>query len=289
VQLEILAKDGRGLLNLDFLQIPATGNQTALKISRSPLADNDFLSVWYWLIATRDARLHLESGRVTFSDDSVVNVSGLAATYFEGWNYSGSAYARLESIPQSTSSALSVVTGIPFLARSIRWSGDFIPQKTGNYTFGISRSGNFSVSVNGTQYTTTNLTFSAQAGVAQPVIFQITTTSNSSSSRYLSLTITAPGESSRSFLSSDFQTTTGILAENTTTTEVGRKFIFDNMGLREATAAEVTRAKEAGTPGVINQWDPKLRVGPDERPAKINAYGFDTGADGYWVVPVSGN
>jgi hypothetical protein len=66
-------------------------------------------------------------------------------------------------------------------------------------------------------------------------------------------------------------------------------FLFQKMGLRGATAAEVTRAKEAGTPGVVNQWDPKLRVGPDERPAKINAYGFDTGSDGYWVVPVDGN
>ena len=70
---------------------------------------------------------------------------------------------------------------------------------------------------------------------------------------------------------------------------LGRNFLLQKMGLREATAAEVTRAKEAGTPGVVNQWDPKLRVGPDERPAKINAYGFDTGSDGYWVVPVNGN
>ena len=61
------------------------------------------------------------------------------------------------------------------------------------------------------------------------------------------------------------------------------------MGLREATAAEVLRAKEAGTSGVVNQWEPKLKVGPDERPAKINAYGFDTGGSGYWVVPVSSN
>ena len=79
------------------------------------------------------------------------------------------------------------------------------------------------------------------------------------------------------------------MAQGASTTRLGREFLFSKMGLREATAAEVTRAKEAGTPGVINQWDPKLRVGPDERPAKINAYGFDTGADGYWVVPVSGN
>jgi hypothetical protein len=40
---------------------------------------------------------------------------------------------------------------------------------------------------------------------------------------------------------------------------------------------------------VINQWEPEFKVGPDERPAKVNAYGFDTGAEGYWAVPVAGN
>ena len=86
---------------------------------------------------------------------------------------------------------------------------------------------------------------------------------------------------------SELQPSYGVYASGTSTTTAGRAFLFAKMGLREATSAEVTRAKEAGTPGVINQWDPKLRVGPDERPAKINAYGFDTGADGYWVVPVT--
>jgi hypothetical protein len=87
----------------------------------------------------------------------------------------------------------------------------------------------------------------------------------------------------------DFKTTSTILAMGSTTTKLGRDFILQRMGLREATAAEVTRAKEAGTPGVINQWEPKLKVGPGERPAKVNAYGFDTGASGYWVVPVTNN
>jgi hypothetical protein len=87
----------------------------------------------------------------------------------------------------------------------------------------------------------------------------------------------------------NFKSTSTILAMGSTTTKLGRDFILQRMGLREATAAEVTRAKEAGTPGVINQWEPKFKVGPDERPAKVNAYGFDTGAEGYWAVPVAGN
>ena len=77
------------------------------------------------------------------------------------------------------------------------------------------------------------------------------------------------------------------LASGTSTTAAGRAFLFAKMGLREATPDEVKRAREAGTPGVINQWAPKFQVGPGERPAAVNAYGFDTGADGYWVVPIT--
>jgi hypothetical protein len=78
---------------------------------------------------------------------------------------------------------------------------------------------------------------------------------------------------------------TNYLASGTTTTVDGRTYILNKMGYREATSAEVTRAKYAGTPGTINQWDPKLRVGPDERPSKVNAYNFETAVDGTWVVP----
>jgi sugar lactone lactonase YvrE len=163
VQLEILAKDNRDLLNLDFLRIPAGGDNPELKISRSPVNDNDFLSVWYWLLATGDPDVRLDNGQVLALDGSSEQLDGLV------------------------------------------------------------------------------------------------------------------GETST------------ILAMGSTTTKLGRDFILQRMGLREATAAEVTRAKEAGTPGVINQWEPKLKVGPGERPAKVNAYGFDTGASGYWVVPVTNN
>lgn len=150
VQLEILAKDGRSLLNLDFIQIPATGGNAVLKISRSPLTDADFLSVWYWLVATGDPEIRLNNGIVS-----------PAASQEQAYAY------------------------------------------------------------------------------------------------------------------------------GTTTTPAGRAYLFQKMGLREATQAELTRAREAGTPGVINKWPPKLQVGPGERPSAVNAYNFDSGAEGYWVVPVA--
>ena len=72
----------------------------------------------------------------------------------------------------------------------------------------------------------------------------------------------------------------------TTTNFKGRPYILDKMNLREATTAEITRAKEAAISGVTNKFEPAFKVGPGERPVKVNEYGFDTGAtSGYWVVP----
>jgi len=73
----------------------------------------------------------------------------------------------------------------------------------------------------------------------------------------------------------------------TTTSAEGRKYLLNKMNLREATAAEIERAKEGATPGVINKFEPSHKVGPDERPNKVNEYGFDTGGSGFWVVPQS--
>jgi len=77
-----------------------------------------------------------------------------------------------------------------------------------------------------------------------------------------------------------------IFASAGSTTTNGRKYLFDKMNLRQATTAEVTRAKQAATPGSTNTFTPDFKVGPGERPVKVNEYGFDTGAtSGYWVVP----
>ena len=61
LQVEILAKDNRNLLDLHFLSLPVggDGNASNLIINRSPLTDTDFLSVWYWLLATGDTGIEL--------------------------------------------------------------------------------------------------------------------------------------------------------------------------------------------------------------------------------------
>jgi sugar lactone lactonase YvrE len=301
VQLEVLAKDNRGLINLDFLRIPAGGDNPELKISRSPVNDNDFLSVWYWLLATGDPDVRLDNGQVLALDGSSEQLDGLVGEYYSEEGFKGNATLRFGEVPnfynwnyQNT--------------KSVRWTGQYMPQESGTYTIkfrddnGNSRP-NPRIWVNGNELTkndvnpnewswyelnyTANYSFEAESGNPLSIKIEYDTLPS-----YINLItyIQKPGSTDLTNASlANFKSTSTILAMGSTTTKLGRDFILQRMGLREATAAEVTRAKEAGTPGVINQWEPKFKVGPDERPAKVNAYGFDTGAEGYWAVPVAGN
>ena len=285
VQLEILAKDGRDLLNLDFIQIPASGDEAALKISRSPLTDNDFLSVWYWLIATGDPGIRFENGAIVQTGENVKSL-GLFGQYFQNMDFTGTL------VDQKVDESFSFNSGSGGFF-SIRWTGEFVPEKTGQYTFRYGVDDVVNIWIGGEKVVSDNspkpyFTVSATANVPLPI--RIDYDDRGSGWRYFWLQIIPPGEPERAAIGSDFQCIGAPrLASGNSTSASGRAYILQKMGLRKSTAAEVTRAKEAGTPGVINQWDPKLRVGPDERPAKINAYGFDTGSDGYWVVPVDGN
>jgi len=147
MKVDILAKDEREILSFDYITIPAVGPTPALKISRTPYGDNDFLPLWFWLIAKGDSSVNLVGG--------VVKAVGGA--------YDG----------QSLTSA-------------------------------------------------------------------------------------------------------------NTTTAAGRAFLFSKLNVREATTAEVARAKAVGTP----TWVPRFSVGVGEYPLQINAYGFDVLAAGYSVVPL---
>jgi hypothetical protein len=301
VQLEVLAKDNRGLINLDFLRIPAGGDNPELKISRSPVNDNDFLSVWYWLLATGDPDVRLDNGQVLALDGSSEQFDGLVGEYYSEEGFKGDATSRFGEVSnynywndQQT--------------KSVRWTGQFLPQESGTYTIKF-RNENWNnvpnprIWVNGNELTknaansydwydnyAASFSFEAQSG--NPVSIKIEHDALPSYPSHIRLNTYLQKPGSSDFINAslaDFKTTSTILAMGSTTTKLGRDFIFQRMGLREATAAEVTRAKEAGTPGVINQWEPKFKVGPDERPAKVNAYGFDTGAEGYWAVPIEGN
>lgn len=81
-----------------------------------------------------------------------------------------------------------------------------------------------------------------------------------------------------------------LLASGTSVTQKGRQFIQSLMGTHEATSQEVQSAREAATPGIVNQWDPgqawTKRIDGD-RPRNVNEYSFDTGsydAEWFWLV-----
>jgi len=325
LQLEVLAKDNRGLLNIDFLQIPGYTNATTtnppLKISRSPLNDNDFLSVWYWLVASGDPSVSLKNGVVVPAAVSPTSgVPGLRAYYFNhDWAWGGQLDGWMKNDSyQTIDYGINVNGSIPISISpanqesSILWIGGLVSTISGTHRVYFDVGGGLSVWVNN-QLVINDWPYSGangnvrqvyadvdlQAGVALPLTIAYGDHMSWGNTRLLSMSWRPPGQDKvligSGNLCAGVTDANGNLAFNytepfaygSTTTLSGRAFLFGKMGLREATPDEVKRSQEAGTPGVINRWAPKFQVGPYERPAAINAYGFDTGADGYWVVPIT--
>jgi hypothetical protein len=77
----------------------------------------------------------------------------------------------------------------------------------------------------------------------------------------------------------------GVYANDSGTTDSGKDYLLGKMNLRVATQAEKTRALEATTPGVVNQFIPDFQVQPSGSPEKINEFGIETTRTGTWVVP----
>ena len=314
LQMEILAKDSRDLLNLDFIQMPAVGGDPLLKISRTPLNDSDFLSVWYWLLANNDPGIKLTYGKVfptnaatTFTYNGTNGQPGLVGSYYPYTNFTGT--PTIVTNPfiniRNWSSDTSPDTPIRWSQISARWTGRLVAETNGNHTiaFAVDDTGKIflnnstNASLNRTTGGESSFTTNLTAGVAVPITVEF---ADFGGSRRAQLYWTPPGGTkqlippknlftgvaasggSYSYYNPDG---TNHFASGSATTAAGRTYILDKMNYREATTNEVLRAKYAGTPGTINQWDPKLRVGPDERPVKVNAYNFETSADGTWVVP----
>ena len=60
---------------------------------------------------------------------------------------------------------------------------------------------------------------------------------------------------------------------------------MDAIGYRWATTEEVTKAREAATPGSVNQWTATHKITPRNFPGKVNEFGFDVSTtSGFWVV-----
>jgi hypothetical protein len=80
---------------------------------------------------------------------------------------------------------------------------------------------------------------------------------------------------------------TAYMNTNNQVTADGRNYLMSKLGHRYATTAEVTKAKEAATPGSVNTWSASSPIQPRNLPAKVNEYGFDSydhGSRAWWVV-----
>lgn len=64
LQFEALASDGRTLLPLNFITIPAFQTNASFTMSRSPVQDSDLLSIWFWLLATNNPSITLTNGTI---------------------------------------------------------------------------------------------------------------------------------------------------------------------------------------------------------------------------------
>ena len=61
----VLARDSRtNLLDIHYLRLPADRGMPQLKISRSPLLQNDFMQVWWWQLATNDPGIQILSSKI---------------------------------------------------------------------------------------------------------------------------------------------------------------------------------------------------------------------------------
>jgi len=150
LKIAIFANDGRGLIDLHLLHIPVVNGNPAFKINRSPLTNEDFLTAWFWLIASGDTAVRLQNGEVRGVGGDLENV---------------------------------------------------------------------------------------------------------------------------------------LLAMDTSTSTEGRAFLFERLGVREATATEIQRAKEASTPGTVTQWQPRVVHPSRNQPTAVNEFNFDTGAtSGWWII-----
>ena len=56
----------------------------------------------------------------------------------------------------------------------------------------------------------------------------------------------------------------------------GKTLLMNFLGHRFATVEEVTKAREAATPGSVNKWTASRPVLPRNLPGKVNEFGFDT-------------
>ena len=83
---------------------------------------------------------------------------------------------------------------------------------------------------------------------------------------------------------------TVLVSSNLQVSKDGRDRFIQSTGHRWAKMVETSLAREAATPGGVNQWSASNQVKPRNLPSQVNEYGFDVGNHGnraWWVVKSS--
>ena len=78
-----------------------------------------------------------------------------------------------------------------------------------------------------------------------------------------------------------------ILNQNWVPTEDAKKVLIEALGsgYRLAPTVEVNKAREAATPGRVNNWPASFQVKPRNLPGRVNEYGFDVQTTtGTWII-----
>ena len=84
-QVEILAKDARGLMPFHWITLPSNGPNPEITINHKSISNADLLPIWYWLLATSDPAISLVNGQVIGVGgryDSLPLAQGTASTCF---------------------------------------------------------------------------------------------------------------------------------------------------------------------------------------------------------------
>jgi hypothetical protein len=302
----VMAKDERGLLGIDFLNLPASGSDPALSISRFPISQADMLPLWFWLLARGDPAVRLENGRV-LADVALApggangpsGPHGLLATYYASKSLSDASFQVIDSeVDFTTTSGAWPYAPLTTTNFSVCWSGVVVPDYSETYTFYANAADGVRLWVNDVQLVNywndgsaeRSGTIALQAGLPYALrmeyyqntgtaVAQLKWSSLSQSKQiipYRSLFTGSTGEGSAPL----------VYASQQTTSAAGRNYLFGEIGVREATASELNQARTRPS-GVVNQFTPRITVGPEERPKKVNEYNFDTGdwgSNGWWVV-----
>ena len=81
-----------------------------------------------------------------------------------------------------------------------------------------------------------------------------------------------------------------LVNSNLQVSKAGRDRFIASTGHRWAKMVETSLAREAATPGGVNQWTASNQIQPRNLPGQVNEYGFDVGSHGsraWWVVKAS--